>query len=72
MRLTHLFIMVLMLMNTVVASAQWNILFCNENNRGAIPVLAIDSLKPALPNFFDVFLKERTIRVPSDSVYQTQ
>lgn len=56
-------------MNTVVASAQWNVLFCNENNQGAIPVLAIDSLKPALPNFFDVFLKERTIRVPSDSVF---
>lgn len=68
MKLAYLLIMVSMLMHTLVASAQWNVLFFNENNRYAIPVSAIDSLKPSAPQFFDVFLKECTISVPSDSV----
>lgn len=68
MKFAYLLLMISMLMHTVVVSAQWNVFFFNENNRYSIPVSVIDSLKPTSSQFFDIFLKERTIKVPTDSV----
>ena len=55
-----------LLMHVLTASAQWNVIFVKGNQQLAIPVSMVDSIKPTVSGCFVVFIKERTITVPSE------
>lgn len=53
-------------MHVLTSSAQWNVVFVKGNQQSAIPVSIVDSIKPSVSGCFVVFIKERTISVPSE------
>ena len=64
----HIMLFVWMLMHVRAASAQQNIVFVQPNGHSAVPITAIDSLKPLQPKGFHVFMKERTAKTMADTV----
>lgn len=66
--LRHFFLMVVLLLHTHTACAQWRAVFFNDYNQSAMPVALIDSLKLAVPCSFNVFTSGRSLLAEADSM----
>lgn len=67
---TALFAVVLM--QTIGASAQWNVVFLKDECLSLLPVSLIDSIKPSVGNGFDVWLKYDNMKVSTDTLAFTE
>ncbi len=60
--------LLLVLLHSIIASAQWNALFVDKSIRSVIPVDIIDSIKPTTEHNMDVFMNERKISIAVDTL----
>ena len=61
-------IMTLLLMHTLIASAQQNAVFAKGTTQASIPFDVIDSIKPNKQRLFDVYLQKGELDIAADSI----